>query len=80
MLTDTWTSPNSNTDYPVAWALAIPQFDLDIAGGALMDNQELNFADSVYWEGAVQFDGTREGQPTTAKGYMEMTGYADSAD
>jgi predicted secreted hydrolase len=76
-----WTSPASGATYPVAWSLDIPMVDLSIAGGALMDNQELNFANSVYWEGALQFDGTRDGQPTTAKGYMEMTGYdATSAD
>ncbi|MCO5207206.1 MAG: hypothetical protein M9928_19530 [Anaerolineae bacterium] len=72
-----WTSPSSGATYPVAWSLDVPGIDLSIAGGALMDNQELNFANSVYWEGAVQFDGTRDGQLTMARGYMEMTGYAE---
>ena len=29
------------------------------------------------WEGAVTFQGIRAGQPVTASGYIEMTGYAD---
>jgi len=41
-----------------------------------MPNQELNLS-TVYWEGAVAFEGDRAGQPVEAIGYIEMTGYAD---
>ncbi|HLB02532.1 MAG TPA: lipocalin family protein [Nitrospiria bacterium] len=32
----------------------------------------------TYWEGSVKVTGTLNGQPTTGKGYVEMTGYAGS--
>lgn len=72
---DRWTSPASGAEYPAAWSLLIPEADLLLEGMALMPNQELNVS-TVYWEGAVTFDGTHAGQPVAAKGYIEMTGYA----
>ncbi len=72
---DSWTSPTSGGEYPVAWQLSLPEIDLSLQGEALMDNQELNVS-TVYWEGAVKFQGEREGQPVEAAGYIEMTGYA----
>jgi predicted secreted hydrolase len=70
-----WTSPASGAEYPSAWRLAVPQIDLELEGSALMPNQELNVS-TVYWEGAVAFQGQRDGQAVGAKGYIEMTGYA----
>jgi predicted secreted hydrolase len=71
---DTWTSPTSGAEYPAAWRLALPGLDLTLEGEALMPNQELNVS-TVYWEGAVGFDGQRAGQTVAAQGYIEMTGY-----
>ena len=73
---DSWTSPTSGAEYPVAWRLTLPELDLLLEGQALMPNQELNVS-TVYWEGAVAFQGTRAGQPVEASGYIEMTGYTD---
>jgi predicted secreted hydrolase len=32
----------------------------------------------TYWEGSVKIQGTRQGKPITGKGYVELTGYAES--
>jgi predicted secreted hydrolase len=40
-----------------------------------MADQELNLS-TIYWEGASEFSGTLAGEPVTARGYVEMTGYA----
>ena len=31
----------------------------------------------IYWEGAVELAGTRDGSPITGRGYVELTGYAE---
>ncbi len=72
---ETWRSPASDATYPRAWALRVPRLDLAIAGEALLANQEL-IVSTTYWEGAAAFDGTRAGLPVSARGYVEMTGYA----
>lgn len=71
---DTWTSPQSDGEYPVEWRISVPKIDLELTGRALMPNQELDVS-TVYWEGAVRFTGTLAGEPVTATGYIEMTGY-----
>lgn len=77
---DTWRSPNSKAAYPAQWHIEIPKLGLVLDGKSLMANQELNLSSTVYWEGAVGFEGAVAGQPVTAKGYVEMTGYADRLD
>ena len=74
---DTWTSPHTGADYPSEWRIQIPKIGLDITGRALMADQELNLS-TTYWEGAVAFEGTLNGEPVSATGYVEMTGYAGS--
>ncbi len=76
---DTWKSPTSQGEYPAQWQLEIPQLDLTLKGKPLMANQELNLS-TVYWEGAVEFQGHQAENPVTAKGYVEMTGYAQHLD
>ncbi|MDX1414735.1 MAG: lipocalin-like domain-containing protein [Candidatus Promineifilaceae bacterium] len=72
---DTWTSRDSGAQYPAVWRLQIPDIDLELEGRPLMSDQELKVS-STYWEGAVAFEGSREGKPVNAQGYVEMTGYA----
>lgn len=72
---DTWTSPTSGAEYPSRWLLQIPIIDLELEGRPLMANQELNVS-TIYWEGAGEFAGTLAADPVTARGYIEMTGYA----
>lgn len=71
---DEWTSPTSGATYPAGWQIEIASLDLTLEGRPLMLNQELNVS-TVYWEGATQFSGTLAGQPVSALGYVEMTGY-----
>jgi predicted secreted hydrolase len=74
---DSWTSPNSGAEYPAAWRITIPKLGLELSGRPLLADQELNVS-TVYWEGAVEFEGEREGRTVTARGYVELTGYADT--
>ncbi len=76
-MTDTWRSPDTAAQYPVAWQLAIPKIEMTIDGRAKMNNQELVLNSAAYWEGAVQFAGERAGEDVSAVGYIEMTGYAE---
>ncbi|MCA9968591.1 MAG: hypothetical protein KC425_00165 [Anaerolineales bacterium] len=78
-VTESWTSPTSGATYPAGWQIRIPAIGLEIAGEPLMANQELNVS-TVYWEGAVEFSGTRSGEAVRARGYIEMTGYAGSME
>lgn len=78
-VTDTWTSPHSGATYPAGWRIEIAALDLSLEGEALMADQELNVS-TTYWEGAVQFDGTWRGEPISATGYIEMTGYAGTME
>ncbi|ESA33183.1 putative exported protein [Leptolyngbya sp. Heron Island J] len=76
---DTWRSTTSKAVYPAHWHIEIPKLDLVLDGKSLIANQELNLS-TTYWEGAVGFEGTVADQPVSAKGYIEMTGYADRLD
>jgi predicted secreted hydrolase len=74
---ETWTSPHNGAEYPAKWRIQIPKIGLDVTGVPLMADQELNVS-TTYWEGAVRFDGTLNGAPISATGYIEMTGYNGS--
>jgi predicted secreted hydrolase len=76
---DTWTSPQSGATYPAGWRLTIPELGLDLTGQPLMANQELTVS-TVYWEGAVAFEGMVGESAVRAQGYVEMTGYAGSME
>lgn len=56
--------------YPVAWRLAIPTADIDLAVEAAFDDQEMGLT-VRYWEGAVRVTGSHRGV-----GYLELSGYA----
>lgn len=73
-VTDFWTSPDSGIRYPNGWTINIPSLDLVLTGEPLMPNQEVSVS-TRYWEGAVRFTGTLAGEPISAEGYVEMTGY-----
>lgn len=76
---DIWRSPTSQAVYSSRWHIEIPKLALELDGKSLVANQELNLS-TTYWEGAVGFTGTVAEQPVSAKGYIEMTGYADRLD
>ncbi len=70
-----WTSPHSNTTYPVEWDLSTPVGRFKVR--AMLDDQELDSRRStgtIYWEGLSELldvSGHRVG-----RGYLEMTGYS----
>ena len=76
-----WASPASAARYPVEWRISVPGEQLDLRVRPVVDAQELTGARSgvSYWEGAIDVEGTRAGQPVTGRGYLEMTGYAGRA-
>jgi predicted secreted hydrolase len=71
-----WTSPATNTAYPVDWRVATPAGRWRVR--ALLDAQELDSRSStgsVYWEGLSELIDEASGQ-RVGRGYLEMTGYA----
>lgn len=74
-----WESPESGGNYPAAWRIEVPSLGLEMTGRARLADQELNVS-TVYWEGAVIFEGTQDGEAISAQGYVEMTGYAHSME
>jgi predicted secreted hydrolase len=79
VLTETgrWQSPRGAT-YPSGWRLQIPDAGLDLMIAPALRDQELPLT-VTYWEGAVSVTGARAGAELTGQGYVELTGYADSA-
>lgn len=76
-VTDTWLSPHSQAEYPSGWILTIPEMDIRLSIIPSIKDQELNLA-VVYWEGSVRTSGEIRGESVTGRGYVELTGYAQS--
>jgi predicted secreted hydrolase len=73
---DTWQSPRGGR-YPIAWQIAVPEYELNLTVDPVLDAQEL-VTTVRYWEGAVDVSGERGDTPITGRGYVELTGYAAS--
>ena len=73
----TWKSPHSAGVYPAAWIVSIPAEGLTLQIKPILADQELNVS-FIYWEGAVQVSGEKNGVKMNARGYVELTGYAQS--
>lgn len=73
-----WTSPRSGISYPSGWQVDIPRLQLAFTVAPLIQDQEMavNF---VYWEGAATIAGTIADQPIQGVGYVELTGYGQTA-
>ena len=71
-----WKSDETGGEYPVEWRLKIPKLGLQLDVVAAMDSQELVLKPIAYWEGSVRVSGSRNGEATSGRGYLEMTGYA----
>ena len=67
---DWWDSPKGGT-YPSRWRFQIPSEGLDLEITPYISEQELD-AIVRYWEGAVKFEGTAEGERVNGSGYVEM--------
>jgi predicted secreted hydrolase len=81
----TWTSPKTGVTYPSTWSVKIKADsqkgvpELDLTYRPIIPNQELDTRGStatIYWEGDTVISGTKNGQPLTGSGYVELTGYA----
>ena len=74
---DRWKSPVSGGVYPSRWVVEIPSESLTLEITPYLADQEMDVSYN-YWEGAVKVSGQRLEQPVSGKGYVELTGYADS--
>ncbi len=74
-----WESPLGGSRYPSRWRLAVPEQDIDLEVFPLVADQELDLT-FRYWEGAVGVEGRAGGTRVEGRGYVELTGYADTAD
>jgi predicted secreted hydrolase len=74
---DTWRSPHTGATYPAKWKISVPSKNLSLELVPLLQDQELQVSYN-YWEGAVNVQGSINGEPITGKGYIELTGYAGS--
>jgi len=73
---DQWQSPHTQGIYPSSWEVQIDQPNCSLSAEPWMPDQEVNFPPITYWEGAVKFAGTCDGNPVRGNGYIELTGYA----
>ncbi|MFY2563450.1 lipocalin-like domain-containing protein [Corallococcus terminator] len=73
----TWKSPRGGV-YPSKWKLGVEKLGLELTVTPKLSDQELPVS-VRYWEGSVDLDGVRAGQPVKGRGYVELTGYADTA-
>lgn len=71
-----WSSPQGGI-YPARWDLRVPELGLELDVVPVMSDQEL-FTTVRYWEGAVDIRGRRAGAAVTGRGYVELTGYAET--
>lgn len=74
---DTWTSKKTGYTYPIAWAINMPNKNINIKTRSIIESSEFDANQTtynVYWEGAVSIEGTH-----TGKGFMELYGYTDKA-
>lgn len=77
-VTDRWESPRGGR-YPIGWRIAVPGRELHLEVEPLLAAQELDLS-VRYWEGAVRVRGEHHGRPVAGVGYVELTGYAESAE
>jgi len=79
----TWKSPSTGATYPIQWKVSVPKLGLALGAKTKLTQQEIagnrKFAPS-YWEGAMEFSGTRGKTKIAGVGYLEMTGYDHALD
>jgi predicted secreted hydrolase len=71
-----WDSPRGGR-YPAQWTVTVGSQDLHLQITPLLADQELA-TQPRYWEGAVQVTGRRGATPVSARGYVELVGYAQA--
>jgi predicted secreted hydrolase len=79
--TTAWRSPHSGAAYPAGWDITFPHHGCRLTLTPTLADQELRTGGSanlIYWEGQVAIKGSKQDQPLTGQGYVELTGYAGS--
>jgi len=76
-VTQFWDSPLGGR-YPSGWQVSVPGLDLQLDVQPVINDQELSTT-VLYWEGAVDVSGKRNGETLGGRGYVELTGYAGNA-
>jgi len=74
----TWKSPATGATYPIQWSVSVPKLGLALGAKTKLAQQEITGNTKVtpsYWEGAMEFSGTRGKTTINGVGYLEMTGY-----
>jgi predicted secreted hydrolase len=74
--TEYWKSATTGAKYPIGWRVEVSEQGIEFTVRTAVKNQELAFPPLVYWEGAVDVRGTRNGKLIAGRGYLELTGYA----
>jgi predicted secreted hydrolase len=73
-----WTSPWTNTVYPIVWQLEVPELHLNLKITPSLACQELDTRGStnvVYWEGAADVCGHQRNRSVNGHAYAELVGY-----
>ena len=66
----------SSFQLAVIWEISIPEYGFELSLTPAVEDQELCFVlDTCYWEGPIVVSGTRNGEPISGRGYVELTGY-----
>jgi len=74
----TWKSPATHATYPISWKIQISKLNISLDVKTVLPSQELAAPSNLspnYWEGAITASGTRQDQPISGVGYLELTGY-----
>lgn len=81
--TGKWISSVSGAEYPSAWKINVPKFDIELSVSPVIRDQELDTRGTtmiVYWEGACDIEGTANGESFSGNAYVELVGYDRSHD
>jgi len=72
-----WTSTESRVTYPSSWKVSVPEYDINLTLLPVLGDQELRpwMTQIIYWEGAVEVQGTFMDETVTGEGYVELSGY-----
>jgi predicted secreted hydrolase len=73
---DIWESSVTDGVYPQNWNFRVPGLDLDVDITTGIADQEMPNFFWNYWEGMMNVEGTKGGQPVTGRGFVELSGYA----
>ena len=77
-----WTSPRTNTLYPMGWRISVGPLNLEVDVNPLLKDHEILSRELTgldYWDGPVSVTGSKNGELIKGQGYVELIGYAQSA-